>query len=196
MLSDQSTLHRKMSLDEFLHHRRQTPPTHPPSPKGCSGMIQIQYGNKKVRRYPLRNPQRTPKYQLTYCQVVIPITFQDNNTTFYLTASCVVGAGPCTLSSVGDNQATPELNETAKDTPKSATPTALEFKNFSLNLTLTTGLGVQELTVKTDSDITPAGSFGVNDNDLTYLGLIEDSPEIKNTNSDLSALIKETGNIH
>ena len=149
-----------------------------------------------ARRYPLRNPQRTPKYQLTYCQVVIPITFQDNNTTFYLTASCVVGAGPCTLSSVGDNQATPELNETAKDTPKSATPTALEFKNFSLNLTLTTGLGVQELTVKTDSDITPAGSFGVNDNDLTYLGLIEDSPEIKNTNSDLSALIKETGNIH
>ena len=36
----------------------------------------------------------------------------------------------------------------------------------------------------------------MNDNDLTYLDLAEDSPKIKNTNSDLSALIEETGNIH
>ena len=36
----------------------------------------------------------------------------------------------------------------------------------------------------------------MNDNDLTYLDLAENSPKIKNTNSDLLALIEETGNIH
>ena len=36
----------------------------------------------------------------------------------------------------------------------------------------------------------------MNDNDLTYLDLAENSPKIKNTNSDLLALIEETENIH
>ena len=75
------------------------------------------------------------------------------------------GYGPSTTVSAGADQETPELTKTATTTPKSATPTALEVNNFSLNLTLTTGLDVQELTVNTDSDITSAGSFGANNDD-------------------------------
>ena len=40
------------------------------------------------------------------------------------------------------------------------------------------------------------GSFGANDDDLNYLKSKENSPKIKNTNSDLSALIKETIKSH
>ena len=65
-----------------------------------------------------------------------------------------------------------------------------------MNLTLTTGLYVQELTVNTDSEATPAHIFGANDDNLNYLKSQENSPEIKNTSSDISALIEETGNIH
>ena len=72
-------------------------------------------------------------------------------------------AGPCTPASACANQATPELTETATDTLNSATPMALEVKHFSLNITLTTGLDFQELTVDTDSNVTPAHSFGAND---------------------------------
>ena len=75
------------------------------------------------------------------------------------------GAGLSTQASASAIEATPKLIKTATATPKSATPTALEVNNFSLNLTLTTGLDVQELTVNTDSDITSAGSFGANDDD-------------------------------
>ena len=134
--------------------------------------------------------------QPTYCLVVLPITFQDNNPTLSLTTSSVGGDGPSTPASSGSAQATPELTKNETANPKSATPTALEVSHFSLNRTLTTGLDVQELTSNTDSDITLAGSFGANDEDLTYLELTKNSPEIKNTSSDLSALIKATGNIH
>ena len=106
------------------------------------------------------------------------------------------GAGLCTTASVGADQATPELTKTSTDAPNYATPTTLEVNHFSLNLALTTGLDVQELTLDTDIDVTPAGSFGANDDDLNYLKSKENLPKIKNTNSDLSALIEETGNIH
>ena len=187
--SDQVTLHRKLSLDEFLHHRRPTTP--PPPSKGCRGMVKIQYANKKVRRYPLRNPPRPTEDQLNYCQVVLPITFQDNDSTFYMNALSVGGAGPFTPASASADQATPELTKTATDAPNSATTMALEVNHFSLNLILTTGLDVQELTVNTDSDVTPAGSFGENDNDLNYLKSKENLLEIENTNSDLLALIEK-----
>ena len=147
-------------------------------------------------RYPLRDPQRLPADQPTYFQVVITITFQEDNPTVSLTASIVGGNGPSTLASSGADQATPELTKTETDAPKSITPTALEVKRSSLNLALTTSLYVQELTVNTDSDITSAGSFGANDDNLTYLKLTENSPKIKNTSLDLSAIIEETGNIH
>ena len=118
-----------------------------------------------VGRYPLRKTPQTPVEKLTYCQVVLPITFQDNDQTFSPTASRVGGSGPSTPVSTSAAKATLELTKNATATPKSATPTAIEVNHFSLNLTLTTGLDVQELTVNTDSDITSAGSFGANDDD-------------------------------
>ena len=132
----------------------------------------------------------------TYCHVILPINFQYNNLTLSPTASSVGGAGTYTTASAGAAQATPELTETATAAPKSTTPTALEVYHFSLNLTLTTGLEVQKLTVDTDSDITPAGIFGANDDKLTDLESTENLPEIKNSNYDLLALIEEIGNIH
>ena len=145
-----------------------------------------------ARRYPLRNPPRPDTEKPTYCQVILPITFQDNNTTFSMTASSVGGTGPSTPASAGAAQATTELTNTATYAPNSATPTALEVNYFSLNLTLTTCLDVQEITANTDSDVTLADSFGANDDNLNYLKSKEKSPEIKNTNSDLSDLIEET----
>ena len=105
------------------------------------GTIQMRIIN--ARRYPLRTGPRPPTDQPTYCQVVITITFQDDNPTFSLTASSMGGDGPSTLASAGADQATPELTKTETDTPKSATPTALEVNHFSLNTTLTTGLYFQ-----------------------------------------------------
>ena len=134
--------------------------------------------------------------QLTYCQVVFPITFQDNNMTLSPTASSVRGAGPSTPASVSAAQVTTELTKTATAAPKSATPTALEVNHFSLNPTLNTGLEVQKVTFNTDSDIKLSSSFGTNDDNSTYLESAENLPEIKYKNLDLFALIKETKNIH
>ena len=106
------------------------------------------------------------------------------------------GAGPSTQASASAVQATLELTKTATATTKYATPTALEVNHLSLNLTLTRGSEVQELTANTNSNVTSAGSFGANEDNSTYLDSTEKSPETKNTNSDLLDLIKETGNIH
>ena len=62
---------------------------------------------------------------------------------------------------------TPELTKNETDTPDSTTPMAIEGRNSSLNLTLPSGLKVQELPANTDIDVTSAVSFGENDNDLT-----------------------------
>ena len=59
-----------------------------------------------ARRYPLLNRPRPPADQLTYCQVVLPIIFQDEDPTFFLTASGMGEAGPSTLSIDGATQAT------------------------------------------------------------------------------------------
>ena len=100
------------------------------------------------------------------------------------------GTGPSPLSSTGAAQATPEITETATSTPKYATPTAIEGGNFSLNLTLTTSWKVQELPADTDSDVTLAGRFGVNNDDLDYIESNENLPTVENTTPDLLALIK------
>ena len=111
----------------------------PPPPWGMQLAGTIPMRTTKVKRHPLRNSPRPPAEQPTYCQVILPITFQDNNPTFSPIASSVGGAGPSTPSSASAVQATPELPKTATVTPDSATPTVLEVNHFSLNLTLTTG---------------------------------------------------------
>ena len=148
------------------------------------------------RRYLLKNYPRLTTDQPTYWQVVRPVTFQDDDTTFSLTVSSVWGDEPYPPAKTSATQAAPELTETATSASKSATPTALQGGNWSLNLTLLTGLEVQEITANTDSDVTSAFSFGTNYNALTFLESNENSPTIKNTTPDLLALIEKTGNIH
>ena len=149
-----------------------------------------------VKRKPQRKPPITTNEPLTYCLVVHPVTFQDDDPTFSLTASSVGGDGPSSSSRAGSAQATTELTKNATDDPKYVTPTALEGGNRISNLTLPTGLEDQELPADTDSDVMSAGSFGANDDNSTYLKSSKNSPAIENITSDLSDLIKETGNIH
>ena len=72
---------------------------------------------------------------------------------------------------------------------------ALEGGNHVSNLTPPTGLEDQELPTETDSDITLADSFVMNNDGLTYLESRKNSPAIENIILDISTIIKETGNI-
>ena len=58
------------------------------------------------------------------------------------------------------------------------------------------GLEAQEFPSDADSDITLVACSGTNNNDLTYLGSRENSPENHDTAMDLSAITKEVGNLH
>ena len=66
------------------------------------------------------------------------------------------GAGPSLPASASAAHATPELTENATAAPESATPTSLKGGNQILNLILPTGLGDQEISADTDSDIKSA----------------------------------------
>ena len=79
--------------------------------------------------------------------------------------------------------------------PDSATITDLGGGNRILSLTPPVGLDYQELPANIDSDITLEISFGANDEDSTYLGPRENPPAIENTTPNLSAIIKDVGNI-
>ena len=72
-------------------------------------------------------------------------------------------------ASAGATQATPKISNNVTAATEYATPTALKGGNYTLNITLPTGLEDQEIPVETDSDVTLAVSFGRNDNDSTYL---------------------------
>ena len=63
-----------------------------------------------------------------------------------------------------------ELADDEIPAPKSAKTTALGGGNRIFNLNSPTGLEDQELPTDIDSDVTSMGSFGANDDDLTYLG--------------------------
>ena len=153
-------------------------------------------GTNKMRTTNARiTPPRPTTEPLTYCKVFCPVIFQDKNPTFSPAALSMGGAGPSPTVSGGAAQLTTELTENATSAPKSATTTAIEGRNSILNLTLTTGLGDQELPAYTDSDVTLADSSIANNDNSTYLESRKNSTTIENTTPDLLAIIEETGNI-
>ena len=133
-------------------------------------------------------------YPSTYCQIIQPVTFQDEYPTLSPTASSVGGAGPYPLASSGAAGATPELTHKAAAATQYATPAALKGGNHILNIALPTWLWDQELPGKTNSEFTLADSFGVDNNNSTYLESRDNFPVIVNNTPDISAIVKETGN--
>ena len=81
---------------------------------------------ENARIQPLTKPPRTTADQPTYCQVVRPVTFQDKNLNFLLTALSIGGAGTSPLYSTSVAQVNPELTNTTTAAPDYATPMALE----------------------------------------------------------------------
>ena len=64
-----------------------------------------------------------------------------------------------------------------------------------MNLIPPTGLDGQEIPADINSDVMSVGSFGANNDNLTYLGLRKHLPAIDNTTPDLSDIIKDARNI-
>ena len=106
------------------------------------------------------------------------------------------GVDPSPPAGAGAALVDSELTKNATAAPKPDTPTALGGGNKISNITLPTGLEVQEFTSKAKSDITSVASSGTNGNNSTYLESQKNLPKNKDKTLDLSTIIKEVVNIH